>query len=167
MPRKDLVCVVDEYANLNIICNAKYDFVIYELAPNPTGKKGRPAKHGRSLSTEEYFTLSDEKIEDYYMGIRRVLPNLFRQREVFAYATALKITGNKSFDFQHLFPTPDADILCRAGKSTLEPDWKQPYVVYSTVVLLLGGTLRSVTMSKKHSGHYAVIWFVVAKGLRG
>ena len=31
---------------------------------------------------------------------------------------------------------------------------------------ILGGTLRSVTMRRKHSGHYAVTWSAAAKGLR-
>ncbi len=74
--QKDLVCVVNEYANLDIICNARYDSVIYDLAPQPAGKKGRPAKHGKRLSPDNDFTLSDEKVGEYYIGARRVLTNL-------------------------------------------------------------------------------------------
>ena len=103
--KKDLVCVVDEFANLDIICNARYDSVIYDLAPQPTGKKGRPAKHGRRLSTEEDFTLSDEKIGDYYIGVRQVLTNIFRQREVLAYVTATQKTqGSRRLFFSTVFP---------------------------------------------------------------
>lgn len=65
--KKDLVCIMDEYANLDVICNARYDSVIYDLAPQPTGKKGRPAKHGRRLSIETDFTLSEERL-----GARRL-----------------------------------------------------------------------------------------------
>lgn len=36
--KKDLLCIVDEYANLDVICNA--NSVIYELAPQPTGRRG-------------------------------------------------------------------------------------------------------------------------------
>ena len=36
-----------------------------------TGKRGRPALHGKKLSIREDFTLSDEKIGDYYMAARR------------------------------------------------------------------------------------------------
>lgn len=103
--KKDLVCVVDEFANLDIICNARYDSVIYDLAPQPTGKKGRPAKHGRRLSTEEDFTLSDEKIGDYYIGVRQVLTNIFKQREVLAYVTATQKTqGSRRLFFSTIFP---------------------------------------------------------------
>ena len=48
----DLVSVVDEYPNLGLIGNARYDSVLYDLAPQPTGKRGRPAKHGKRLSVE-------------------------------------------------------------------------------------------------------------------
>ena len=103
--KKDLVCVVDEYKNLDIICNARYDSVIYDLAPQPTGRRGRPATHGRRLSPEEDFSLSDERIGDYYMGVRRVLTNLFGQREVLAYVTASEKTqGSRRLFFSTIFP---------------------------------------------------------------
>lgn len=31
--KKNLTCVADEYPNLDLICNARYDSVIYDLAP--------------------------------------------------------------------------------------------------------------------------------------
>lgn len=100
-----MVCVVDEYANLDIICNAGYDSVIYDLAPQPTGKKGRPAKHGNRLSPDNDFTLSDEKVGEYYIGARRVLTNLFGQREVYAYVTASeKMKGSRRLFFSTIFP---------------------------------------------------------------
>lgn len=37
--KKDLVCLVDEYENLDLIGGARADSVIYDLAPGPTGKK--------------------------------------------------------------------------------------------------------------------------------
>ena len=39
--KKDLVCVVDEYSNLDVICNARNDSVMYGLALQHTGKRGR------------------------------------------------------------------------------------------------------------------------------
>ena len=48
--KKNLACIVDEYPNLDLICNARADSVIYDLAPQPTGRRGRPAKHGERLS---------------------------------------------------------------------------------------------------------------------
>ena len=86
--KQNLIRVTEEYANLDIICNARYDSVLYDLAPVPTGKRGRPAKHGARLSIEDDFTLSTEKIGDYFIGVRRVLTNLFGSREVLAYVTS-------------------------------------------------------------------------------
>ena len=39
---------------------------MYDLAPAQTGRRGRPAKHGKHLSVETDFTFSNEKIGDYY-----------------------------------------------------------------------------------------------------
>ena len=45
-----------------MICNARTDSVIYDLAPQPTGRRGRPAKHGGTPSIKEGLHLSAEKI---------------------------------------------------------------------------------------------------------
>ena len=60
--KQNLVSVVDEYENLDLSGNARVDSVIYDLAPQPTGRKGRLAKHGRRLSIDSDFALSDEKV---------------------------------------------------------------------------------------------------------
>ena len=110
--KKGLVCVADEYANLDVICNARHGSAIYDLAPQSTGKKGRPAKHGRRLSTETDFPLSDEKIGDYYIGVRQVLTNLFGQRKVLAYVAASdKEKGARRLFFSTIFPW-QMEIFC-------------------------------------------------------
>lgn len=107
--KKNLVTIVEEYSNLDLIGNARSDSVIYDLAPAPTGRKGRPAKHGRRLSIEEDFVLSDEKIGDYYTGVRRVLTNIFGSREVLAYVTA----SEKSSSTRRLFSARCFRNSCR------------------------------------------------------
>ena len=103
--KSTLVSVVDEFANLDLICNARYDSVIYDLAPEHTGKRGRPAIHGKRLSLKEDFMLSDEKIGDYHVGVRRVLTNLFGKREVLAYVTAAdKESTCRRLFFSTIFP---------------------------------------------------------------
>ena len=85
--KQNLISIVDEYPNLDLIGSARIDSVMYDPAPAQTGRRGRPAKHGQRLSIDEDFALSDEKIGDYYMGVRRVLTNLFGAKEVLAYVT--------------------------------------------------------------------------------
>ena len=108
----DLVSVVDEYQNLGLIGNARYDSVLYGLAPQPTGKRGRPAKHGRRLWVERDFTLSGEKICGYYIGTRRVLTNIFGTREALAYVTSTeKEGGSRRLFFSTVFPA-QLQIFC-------------------------------------------------------
>ena len=103
--KKDLVCIVDEYENLDLVGNARSDSVIYDLPPQRSGKKGRPAVHGKRLSVPNDFVLSDEKIGDYYMAARRVLTNIFGRREVLAYVTSPeKDSGTRLLFFSTVFP---------------------------------------------------------------
>lgn len=103
--KKNLVSIVDEYENLDLIGNARSDSALYDLAPKPTGKRGRPAKHGKKLSIQDDFTLSNEKIGDYYMAVRHVLTNIFGTREVLAYVTSPdKTSGSRRLFFSTIFP---------------------------------------------------------------
>lgn len=56
--------------------------------PRPIGRKVRPAKHGRRLSIDTDFILSNEKLSDYYTGYRWGLTNIFGVCEVMAYVTS-------------------------------------------------------------------------------
>ena len=135
--KKNLVSMVDEYPNLDLICNARSDSVIYDLVPAPTGRKGIPAKHRKRLSIDEDFALSDEKIGDYYTGVRHVLTNLFGKREVLAYVTATtKESGTKRLFFSTIFPE-QLGIFCawheKAPLNQTGSDWMQyiPLFLYS------------------------------------
>lgn len=110
--KKNLVSIVDEFPNLNLIGNARWDSVMYDLAPQRTGRKSRPAKHGKRLSIDDDFVLSDEKIGDYYTGARRVLTNIFKSREVLAYVTSTQKTcGTRRLFFSTIFPE-NMQIFC-------------------------------------------------------
>ena len=93
-------------------------------APAHTGRRGRPAKHGKRLSVETDFAFSNEKIGDYYIGAHRVITNLFGCREIQAYVTATEKEHGTNACFQHHFPGRLADFLCLAGKRTIKPDRK-------------------------------------------
>lgn len=100
------------WRNLDIICNARSDSVIYDLTSPPTGKRGRPAKHGRRLSLKEDLVLSAEKIGNYYLGVCRVLSNLFGQREILAYVTVTeKNQGSRRLFFSTIFPN-QIELFC-------------------------------------------------------
>ena len=110
--KKNLVSIVDEYENLDLIGNARSDSVIYDLPPQRTGKRGRPALHGKKLSIQDDFTLSDEKIGDYYMAVRHVLTNIFGKRTVLAYVTSAdKAAGSRRLFFSTVFPE-QLQIFC-------------------------------------------------------
>ena len=110
--KQNLVSIVDKYSNLDLIGNARIDSVMYDLAPVRTGRRGRPAKHGKHLSVETDFMLSNEKIGDYYTGVRRVLTKIFGNREVLAYVTtAEKEHGTKRLFFSTVFPE-NLQIFC-------------------------------------------------------
>ena len=116
--KQNLVSIIEEYENLNLIGNARSDSVIYDLAPAPTGHRGRPAKHGRRLSIEDDFTLSDEKVGDYYTGVRRVLTNLFGTREVLAYVTSTARTGGTKRLFFSTISPEELQIFCAWQESS-------------------------------------------------
>ena len=98
--------------NLDLIGNARIDSVKYDLAPERTGRRGRPAKHGKRLCVETDFTFSKEKIGDYYTGVRRVLTKIFGNREVLAYVTDTeKGNGTKRLFFSTIFPE-DLKVFC-------------------------------------------------------
>ena len=106
--KQTLVSIVDEYQNLDLIGNARIDSVMYDPAPAYTGRRGRPAKHGKRLSVETDFAFSNEKIGDYYIGTHRVITNLFGCREIQAYVTAtekepLNQTGSDRMKYIPLF----------------------------------------------------------------
>ena len=57
------------------------------------------------------------------MGVRRVLTNIFGQREVLAYVTSTEKNRRLQTPvFQYDFSRADADILRMAGKGAAKPD---------------------------------------------
>lgn len=107
--KQNLVSIVDEYPNLDLIVNARIDSVMYELTPARTGRRGRPAKHGRRLSVENDFTFLNEKMGGCYTGVYRVITRIFDCREVLAYVTATsKENGTK-----RLFLSTFFQKICR------------------------------------------------------
>ncbi len=98
-PKGCVAGLVNEYHNLDIICNARIDTVMYNLPPERTGKRGRPKKYGERLSPED-FELESPKTGDFKIGVRPVLTRLWGERVVYAIVTLPKSgNGNRRLFF--------------------------------------------------------------------
>lgn len=98
-PKGCVAGLVDEYCNLDIICNARIDTVMYDLPPERTGKRGRPKKYGGRLYPED-FELESPKTGDWKIGVRPVLTRLWKGRVVYAIVTLPKSgNGNRRLFF--------------------------------------------------------------------
>ena len=108
-PKGCVAGLVDEYNNLDIICNARIDTVMYGFPPGRTGKRGRPRKYGERLSPED-FELESPKTGDWKVGVRPVLTRLWGEREVYAIVTLPK-SGNGSRRLFFSTKDPESIIL--------------------------------------------------------
>lgn len=120
--KQNLVCIVNEYPNLDLIGNARIDSVMYDLAPAHTGRRGRPAKHGKQLSVETDFTFSGEKSVITIPVSAVSLPESLAIRKFWLMSQPQKKSMVKNACFQYDFSRRTADFLCIAGKSTIESD---------------------------------------------
>ena len=95
-PKKPVTGLVSEFENLEMICCARSDTVLYALPGERTGKRGRPRIHGDRLNLSE-ITLTKPEGASYYMGCREVITNLWKGRTVYAYVTASNPEKTSSF----------------------------------------------------------------------
>lgn len=135
--KKNLVSVVDDCPNLDLVGNAGSDSVIYDFASAPTGKRGRSVTHGRRLSIERNFDLSERKVGDCHTGCRRVLTNIFGAREIMAYVTSpSREGGSRRLFFSTVFPSR-LRVFCvwqeKAPLNRTESSWMQyiPLFLYT------------------------------------
>ena len=47
--KQEVTAFVDQFPNLDMVCNVRKDTILYELPPEPSGKRGRPKKHGKNF----------------------------------------------------------------------------------------------------------------------
>lgn len=67
-PKKTITGLVEEFENLEMICAARSDTVLYDLPGERTGKRGRPRIHGELLSLSD-ISLQKPQNADYFMGV--------------------------------------------------------------------------------------------------
>ncbi|MDO4339067.1 MAG: transposase [Eubacteriales bacterium] len=111
-PKGEVAALVEQFENLEMVCNARVDTALYGLPPAKTGKRGRPRKHGDRIRLKD-IVLSEPQSGDWLIGIVPVITNLWKGKVVYALVTAPK-NGKGS---RRLF-------LCTADPETISFDWK-------------------------------------------
>ena len=110
-PKAEVAALVEQFENLEMVCNVRVDTALYGLPPAKTGKKGRPRKRGSRIHLED-MVLSGPESGDWMIGMMPVITNLWKDRIVYALVTAPK-NGKGS---RRLF-------LCTADPRTICFDW--------------------------------------------
>lgn len=95
-PKKPVTGLVSEFKNLEMICCARSDTVLYDLPGQRTGRRGRPRIHGGRLELSS-IPLDKPEGASYFMGGRRVVTNLWKGRTVYACVTASDPEKPESF----------------------------------------------------------------------
>lgn len=111
-PKAEVASLVEQFENLEMVCNARVDTALYGLPPAKTGKRGRPRKRGDRIWLKD-VVLSEPQSGDWLIGIVPVITNLWKEKVVYALVTAPK-NGKGS---RRLF-------LCTADPRTISFDWK-------------------------------------------
>lgn len=116
-PKKPVTGLVLEFHNLEMICCARLDTVLYDLPGERTGKRGRPRIHGGRLKLSD-IALSKPEGAAYYMGCRKVITNLWKGRSVHAYVTASN--PEKPASFRLFLCTAEPDGIAVEPERTAE-----------------------------------------------
>ena len=92
-PKGAVLETVHAHKNLELIANVRVDTVIYDL-PQPTGKRGRPAKKGKKLSIHSDFIFTE--VGKYFIAARTVITNLF-ENPVYMTVTTANLENRKGY----------------------------------------------------------------------
>ena len=85
--QKPVTGLVGEFRNLEMICYARSDTVLYDFPGERSGRRGHPRIHGKRLELS-FIVLEKPEGAPYYMGCRRVITNLWKGCPVYACVTA-------------------------------------------------------------------------------
>ena len=111
-PKAEMTALVEQFENLEMVCNARANTALYGLPPARTGKKGRPRKRGNRILLDEVL-LNEPETSDWLIGMVPVITNLWKGKVIYALVTAPK-NGKGS---RRLF-------LCTADPRSISFDWK-------------------------------------------
>ena len=111
-PKAEVAALVEQFENLEMVCNVRVDTALYGLPSAKTWKRGRPRKRGNRISLDEVL-LNEPKNGDWMIGMMPVVTNLWKDKVVYALVTAPK-NGKGS---RRLF-------LCTADPRSISFDWE-------------------------------------------
>lgn len=94
--KKPFLEILTQYDNLDIIGGIRSDTVLYDLKPNPTGKRGRPRVKGERL---DYKSLAYVKENDFFVATVKCITNLFAEPVIVTVTT----TDIKNFSSVRLY----------------------------------------------------------------
>jgi hypothetical protein len=89
----DVLSCIKEHNNLELIGSVRYDTAIFDLPPEPNGKRGRNPIYGEKLNIED---LEYEKKGDYYQATKLVKTRLFKDQTIEILVTVKDIDNFKS-----------------------------------------------------------------------
>lgn len=84
--KKILLGLLKDHKNLKIIGALRSDTVLYDLKPDPTGKRGRPRKKGERLNYKdfEFEYIEEDKL---YIATKKCLTNLYDEPVIITLTT--------------------------------------------------------------------------------
>ena len=103
--KKNFLNILSEYDNLKIIGGLRSDTVLYDLKPNPTGKRGRPRKKGDRLN---YRNFDFKKQNNFFVATKKCMTNLY-YKPVFITVTTTDI--NKFTSVRMYLSTVEIDDI--------------------------------------------------------
>lgn len=89
----DVLSCVKEHDNLELIAAVRYDTAIFDLPPEPNGKRGRNPIYGEKLNIKD---LEYKKNGDYYQANKLVKTRLFKDQTIEIMVTVKDIDDFKS-----------------------------------------------------------------------
>ena len=102
-PQKPVTGLVKEFKNLEMVCCARSDTVLYDLSGERTGRRECPRIHGEGLELSSIVLDKPEGVS-YYMGCCKVITNLWKGHPAYACVRAADPEKPRSFRL----------LLCRA-----------------------------------------------------
>ena len=137
-PKGVILDTVKEYDNLGLDANVRIDTVLYDLPPEPNGKRGRPPKKGKRLDIHNQDHFDFTKIGEYFIATRKVITNIFGDNIVYATVTATDLDNKGSYrlfistvmpeQLEHMQPILEDEIEYDITREQLIS--LLPYIIY-------------------------------------